>query len=75
MVPSSDLKICSVAFAAFWIALVLWWSESFDPATVTMAVVCGSLAGYGGYRAMRWQPPRGRAGARRLRSIDPAQGR
>jgi hypothetical protein len=65
MIPASDLKICSVAFAVFWTTLVLWWSESFDCVTVMMAVLCGSLAGYGGYRAMRRQPPRGRGLARR----------
>jgi hypothetical protein len=72
MIPASDLKICSVAFAVFWTALVLWWSESFDCVTVMIAVLCGSLAGYGGYRAMRRQPPRGTAASRRSDHSIPA---
>jgi hypothetical protein len=74
MLPSTDMKICSAAFAVFWIAFVLWWSGSFDRASVMMAALCGSLAGYGWYRAMRRRPPRGRIPPRR-RSIDPGQGR
>lgn len=60
VIPATDLKICSVALAVFWATFMLWWSDGFDRSTVLTAMLCGSLAGYAGYRAMRWQPPRGR---------------
>lgn len=46
MVPATDLKICSVAVAVFCAAFILWWSGSFDRATVMLAALCGCLAGY-----------------------------
>ena len=34
---------------------MLWWSGAFEPANIIILSICGALAGYFWYRAMRWQ--------------------
>ena len=41
--------------SVFWTVGMLWWSEAFAPAHVIILSICGALAGYFWYRAMRWQ--------------------
>jgi hypothetical protein len=43
---------------------MLWWSGSFDRANVMMLTICGGVAGYAWYRAIRWRLPRGRVPSR-----------
>ncbi len=53
--PISRLKLCSVLFTVWWIGGMLWWSGAFEPANIIVLSVCGAVAGYLWYRAMRWQ--------------------
>jgi hypothetical protein len=34
---------------------MLWWSGIYDAPNIIILPICGSLAGYGWYRIMRWQ--------------------
>ena len=34
---------------------MLWWGGSFERANVILLAICGIVAGYVWYRAMRWQ--------------------
>jgi hypothetical protein len=43
---------------------MLWWSGSFERVNIIMLTICGAVAGYAWYRAMRWQLPRGRVPSR-----------
>ena len=63
--PSTRLKWASVFFAVFWTAGMAWMSEERHPVEIAMLLPCGAAVGYGWYRAMRWQIPRGRVPARR----------
>jgi hypothetical protein len=64
MYPSARLKLSAVVFAVLWTGWMLWWSGSFDRVNVIMLAICGAVAGYAWYRAMRWQLPRGRVPSR-----------
>jgi hypothetical protein len=55
MNPATSLKLGASAFTALWIGWMLWWSGSFDRVTIIVLASCGAAAGYGWYRAMRWQ--------------------
>ena len=43
-------------FAVLWSGWMLWWSGSFEPANIIILSVCGAVAGYLWYRAMRCCP-------------------
>jgi hypothetical protein len=55
MKPSVRLKLGTVFFTVFWIAAMLWWSGSFERASIIITAICGAIVGYGWYRFMRWQ--------------------
>ncbi len=65
MAQSTQLKLGSVVFTVFWTAYMLWYSGSLHPVNVIMMSLVGLAVGYGWYRAMRWQLPRGLAPLRR----------
>ena len=54
MSPSTPLKWGAVAFAVLWTFWMLWWSGSLDRANVIILTICGAVAGYLWYLAMRW---------------------
>jgi hypothetical protein len=60
MYPAARLKLSAVVFTVLWTGWMLWWSGSLDRVNVIMLAICGVVAGYAWYRAMRWQLPRGR---------------
>ena len=60
MYPTARLKLSAVVFTVLWVVWMVWWSGSFDRVNVMMLTICGGVAGYAWYRAMRWQLPRGR---------------
>jgi len=51
--PSTPLKWGAVAFAVLWTFWMLWWSGSLDRANVIILTICGAVAGYLWYLAMR----------------------
>jgi UDP-N-acetylmuramyl pentapeptide phosphotransferase/UDP-N-acetylglucosamine-1-phosphate transferase len=55
MNPVTRLKLGSVFFTVFWTGAMLWWSGAYQPANIVILSICGALAGYLWYRAMRWQ--------------------
>jgi hypothetical protein len=55
MNPITRLKFSSVLFTVLWTGGMLWWSGAFEPANIIILSICGALAGYFWYRAMRWQ--------------------
>jgi hypothetical protein len=61
--PSTPLKLGAVAFAVLWTLWMLWWSGSLDRVNVAMLTICGAVAGYLWYLAMRWLFTRMRLGA------------
>jgi hypothetical protein len=54
MKPTMPLKYCSIAFAVLWVGWMVWWSGIYQPANIIILSVCGAIAGYLWYRAMRW---------------------
>ena len=58
---STPLKLGAIAFAVLWTLWMLWWSGSLDRVNVAMLTVCGAVAGYLWYLAMRWFARRARA--------------
>jgi hypothetical protein len=54
MTPSTPLKLGAIAFAVLWTFWMLWWSGSLDRANVVILTLCGAVAGYLWYLAMRW---------------------
>lgn len=54
MKPTTPLKLCAIAFNVLWSGWMLWWSGSYDRANVIILTICGSIAGYLWYLAMRW---------------------
>ena len=62
MTPSTPLKLGAVAFAVLWTLWMLWWSGSLDRVNVAMLTICGAVAGYAWYLAMRWLFQRMRLG-------------
>ena len=55
MTPAARLKLSAIAFAVFWTGGMIWWSGSYDRVNVIVLTVCGAVAGYLWYLAMRWQ--------------------
>jgi hypothetical protein len=64
MYPTARLKLSAVVFTVLWTGWMLWWSGSFDRVNVIMLAICGVVAGYAWYLAMRWRLPRGRVPSR-----------
>jgi hypothetical protein len=48
------LKLGAIFFTIFWIGGMLWWSGEYHPAYIILLTVCGTIAGYLWYLAMRW---------------------
>jgi hypothetical protein len=59
--PSTPLKLAAVSFAVLWTLWMLWWSGSLDRVNVVLLTLCGAVAGYLWYLAMRWFARRARA--------------
>ncbi|QWG14393.1 hypothetical protein KMZ29_06895 [Bradyrhizobium sediminis] len=55
MNPGTSLKLSAIAFTVLWTGWMLWWGGSFERANVILLMICGIVAGYVWYRAMRWQ--------------------
>ena len=55
MDPTRRLKWSSVAFTVLWTGWMIWWSGDLHAANIVILAICGSLAGYFWFRAMRWQ--------------------
>ena len=51
---TSSLKLSAIAFAVLWSGWMLWWSGTYELANLVILSVCGAVAGYFWYRAMRW---------------------
>ena len=49
------LKLSAVAFTVLWTGWMIWWSGIYDAPNMIILTICGSVAGYAWYRAMRWQ--------------------
>ena len=58
MYPTALLKLSAVVFTVLWVVWMVWWSGSFDRVNVLVLAICGGVAGYAWYRAMRRQLPR-----------------
>ena len=54
MKPTMPLKYCSIAFSVLWVGWMIWWSGIYQPANIIILSVCGAVAGYLWYHAMRW---------------------
>ena len=54
MKPTVPLKYCSIAFTVLWASWMIWWSGIYHPVNVIILSICGAVAGYLWYRAMRW---------------------
>jgi hypothetical protein len=54
MKPTVPLKLCSIAFAVLWTGGMLWVSGPVDLPNIIILSVCGALAGWAWYYAMRW---------------------
>jgi len=54
MKSATPLKLCSIAFALLWTGGMLWSSGAIDRANVIILSICGALAGWAWYYAMRW---------------------
>lgn len=54
MDQAKRLKLAAIAFSVFWIVGMIWSSGVFHPANIIILSVCGAVAGYFWYRAMRW---------------------
>ena len=51
----TSLKWGSIAFTVLWTGWMIWWSGDFHVANVIILAICGSVAGYLWFCAMRWQ--------------------
>jgi hypothetical protein len=54
MKPTTPLKLSAIAFTVLWCGWMLWWSGTYDRASVIILAICGAVAGYLWYLAMRW---------------------
>jgi hypothetical protein len=54
MDQAKRLKWSATAFTVFWIGGMLWWSGEHHPANIIILTICGTIAGYLWYLAMRW---------------------
>ena len=55
MDPTRRLKWSSVAFTVLWTAWMIWWSGDLHAANIIILTICGAVAGYLWFLAMRWQ--------------------
>jgi hypothetical protein len=53
MDQAKRLKSGAIAFTIFWVGAMLWWSGEHHPANIVILTICGSIAGYLWYLAMR----------------------
>ena len=58
MRPETPLKLSSIAFALLWTAWMVFWSGVFNLVNIGILTVCGALAAWLWYLAMRWSFPR-----------------
>lgn len=72
MNPATSLKLGAIAFTVLWTGWMMWWSGSFDRVSVIILTICGIVAGYAWYRAMRWQFQRSGVLPWNERPADPA---
>jgi hypothetical protein len=72
MNPVTSLKLSAIAFTVLWTGWMLWWGGSFERANIILLTICGIVAGYVWYRAMRWQFQRSGMLPRNERPADPA---
>jgi hypothetical protein len=63
MTGSTPLKLGAVAFAVLWTLWMMWRSGPLDRVNIAMLTICGALAGYLWYLAMRFVFGRLRFGA------------
>lgn len=54
MDQAKRLKLSAIAFTIFWVGAMLWWSGEHHPANIIILTICGTIAGYLWYLAMRW---------------------
>jgi hypothetical protein len=54
MDQAKRLKLGAIAFTIFWVGAMLWWSGEHHLANVIILTICGTIAGYLWYLAMRW---------------------
>ena len=54
MDQAKRLKFGAIFFTIFWVGAMLWWSGEHHPANIVILTICGSIAGYLWYLAMRW---------------------
>jgi hypothetical protein len=54
MTSTIPLRLSAVVFTVLWTGWMMWWSGSLDRVNVIMLSICGVVAGYAWYRAMRW---------------------
>ena len=47
------LKLGAIFFTIFWVGAMLWWSGEHHPANIVILTICGTIAGYLWYLAMR----------------------
>jgi hypothetical protein len=52
--PETPLKLSSIAFAVLWTAWMVWWSGVFSAVNIGIMAVCGVLAAWLWFLAMRW---------------------
>jgi hypothetical protein len=53
MDQAKRLKLGAIFFTIFWIGAMLWWSGEYHPANIVILTICGTIAGYLWYLAMR----------------------
>jgi hypothetical protein len=53
MDQAKRLKLGAIFFTIFWIGGMLWWSGEYHPANIVILTICGTIAGYLWYLAMR----------------------
>jgi hypothetical protein len=53
MDQAKRLKPGAIAFTIFWVGAMLWWSGEHHPANIIILTICGTIAGYLWYLAMR----------------------
>lgn len=54
MHPETPLKLSSIAFAIFWTAWMVWWSDEFSAVNIGILTACGALGGWLWFLGMRW---------------------
>ena len=54
MNPVTPLKLSSVMFAVLWASWMVWWSGNFAIANIVILAICGGIAGWLWFLAMRW---------------------